>query len=252
MPLKKYSVNATNKQKRKETDFLHLQNNKCWTSIKTNDGSKVHSMPTLLSRSNKFFSSDNNSKLCAEGAQKKLLYMLKINAQYIKVFWKLVTSPLSTISNFLQEDIPKAVCNSHQQMNLIQKCLWSLKTKFRFISTQKLKLTGLISVRNTLHVLWQYQFPTIISIHSKCAVYDHIVVVWQGQVLDYESEIIYMLTEDLLHQMCGGNTTFSHISCGYGLFPPTSIQAMSPEVIDWGDSSHYGKNLPIRKFFTRK
>ncbi len=26
--LKKYSINVTNKQKRKETDFLHLQNNK--------------------------------------------------------------------------------------------------------------------------------------------------------------------------------------------------------------------------------
>jgi hypothetical protein len=52
---------------------------------------------------------------------------------------------------------------------------------------------------------------------------NHIVVVWQGQVLDYESEIIYMLTEDLLHQMCGVNTTFSHISYGCGLFPSKSI-----------------------------
>jgi hypothetical protein len=69
------------------------------------------------------------------------------------------------------------------------------------------------------------------------------VVVWQGQVLDYESEVIYILVEDLLHQLCGVNTTFSHVSCGYGLFPPKSIQAMSPEVTDWGDSSYYGKKL---------
>jgi hypothetical protein len=119
MPYKKYSVNVTNKQKRKETDFLHLQNNKCRTSIKTNNALKVHSTTTLLTRSNKFFSSDNNSKLCAEGALKNLLYMLKINAQDIEVFWTLVPSPLSTMSDSLQEDIPKAVCNSHQQ-----KCWW--------------------------------------------------------------------------------------------------------------------------------
>jgi hypothetical protein len=56
----------------------------------------------------------------------------------------------------------------------------------------------------------------------------------------------------LLHQMCGVNTTFSHISCGYGLFPPKSIRAMSPKITDWGDSSYYGKKLPIRIFFTRK
>ncbi len=112
----------TNKQKRKKTDFLHLQNNERWTSIKTNDGLKGHSTTTLLSRSNKFFSSDNNSKLCAEGALKNLLYMLKMNAQDIEEFWTLVMSPLSTISDSLQEDIPKAVCNSHQQVNSIQKC----------------------------------------------------------------------------------------------------------------------------------
>ncbi len=243
----------TNKRKRKETDFLHLQNNKCQTSINTNDGLKGHSTTTLLSTSNKFFLSDNNSKLCAEGALKNLLHMLKMKAQVIKEFWTLVTLPLSTISDSLQEDVRKAVCNLHQQVNSIQKCLWILRTKFRFISTQKLKLSGLASVRSTLHVLRQLQFPTIISIHSKCAVYNHVVMVRQGQVLDYESEVIYMLTEDLLHQLCGVNTTFSHISCGYGLFPPKSIQAMSPDVTDWGDSSsYYGKNLPIRIFFTCK
>jgi hypothetical protein len=122
MLLKKYSVNVTNKQKRKETDFLHLQNNKHQTAVKTNDGSKVHSTTTLLSMSNKFFSSANNSKLCAEGALKSLLYMLKINAQGIEVFWTLATSPLSTISDSLQEDVPKAVCNSHQQVNSIHVC----------------------------------------------------------------------------------------------------------------------------------
>ncbi len=151
----------TNKQKRKETDFLHLQNNKHWTSIKTNDGLKGHSTTTLLSTSYKFFSSDNNSKLCAEGALKNLLYMMKMNAQDIEEFWTLVTLPLSTISDSLQEYVPKAVCNSHQQVNSIQKCLWILRTKFIFISTQKTKLSGLTSVRNTLHVLRQLQFPTI-------------------------------------------------------------------------------------------
>jgi hypothetical protein len=135
MPFKNYSVNVTNERKRKETDFQHLQNNKRWTSIKTNDGLKGHSTTTLLSTSNKFFSSDNNSKLCAEGALKNLHYMLKMNAQDIEEFWTLVTLPLFTISDSLQEDVPKAVCNSHQQVNSIQKCLWILRTKFRFIST---------------------------------------------------------------------------------------------------------------------
>ncbi len=84
--LNKYSVNVTNKRKRKETDFLHLQDNERWTSINTNDGLKEHSTRTPLSTSKKFFSSDNNSKLCAEGALKNLLYMLKMNAQDMEEF----------------------------------------------------------------------------------------------------------------------------------------------------------------------
>ncbi len=54
-----------------------------------------------------------------------------------------------------------------------------------------------------------------------------------------------MLTEDLLHQMCGMNTTFSHISCGYGLFPPKSIRGMSPEITDWGDSPITAKKCQL-------
>jgi hypothetical protein len=49
--------------------------------------------------------------------------MLKMNAQDINEFWMLVMSPLSTISDSLQEDVPKSVCNSHQQVNSIQKGL---------------------------------------------------------------------------------------------------------------------------------
>jgi hypothetical protein len=115
-----------------------------------------------------------------------------MNAQDIEEFWTLVALPFFTMSDSLQEDVPKAVCNSHQQVNSIQKCLWILRTKFRFISTQKLKFSGLTSVGNTPYVPQQLQFPTTISIHSKCAVYDHVVVVLQGQVLDYESEVIHV------------------------------------------------------------
>jgi hypothetical protein len=161
-----------------------------------------------------------------------------MNAQDIEEFWTLVTSPLSTISDSLQVDIPKAAFNSHQQVNSIQKCLWILRTKFRFISTQKLKLSGLTSVRITLHVLRQLQFPTIISIHSKCAVYNHVVMVWQGQVLDYESEVTYMLTEDLLHQLCG-------------VYFSLKVRKVRPQLLTQNEEAPLKKNL-IKLYYKRK
>jgi hypothetical protein len=52
------------------------------------------------------------------------------------------------------------------------------------------------------------KFPAIILVNSKLANYEHVVIVWRNMVIDYESEYIYIFTEDLLRQLCGDNTTF--------------------------------------------
>ena len=31
---------------------------------------------------------------------------------------------------------------------------------------------------------------------------------------------------------------FSDVSCGYGLFPPAKIQALSPEITNWGKEDY--------------
>ena len=152
-----------------------------------------------------FYSCDNSSKLCAEGALKNMLHLLQMKKEDIDCFWVLATSPVSAISDFMNSNIPKAVCNSHQQVNAIQKCFWILREHFKFTTTTKIKLKYFSSVQNTLLVLGQLKFPVIISVSSCGAVYDHVVVVWNGQVLDYESEYIYNLTEDTLQQICGYN-----------------------------------------------
>jgi hypothetical protein len=41
---------------------------------------------------------------------------------------------------------------------------------------------------------------------AKNAVYNHVVVIWQGRVIDYESKNTYMLTNESLKQICGANT----------------------------------------------
>ena len=48
--------------------------------------------------------------------------------------------------------------------------------------------------------------------------------------MNYESKNIYMLTNESLEQIFGTNTFFSHGSCGFGLFPPAKIQALSPDL----------------------
>ncbi len=61
-----------------------------------------------------------------------------------------------------------------------------------------------------------------------------------------------MLTNESLQQICGTNTFFSHVSCGYGLFPPAKIQALSPDITNWGKVDYDDNKSTIRKFFNKK
>ncbi len=107
-------------------------------------------------------------------------------------------------------------------------------------------------IKNTLRILQICHFPILTSVNSKNAVYDHVVVIWQGRVIDYESKNIYMLTKKSLQQICGANTLFSHVSYGYGLFPPAGVRALSTEITNWGKDDYDDNQSTIRKFFNKK
>jgi hypothetical protein len=250
--LEKYLVHLSNKRKRKETDILHKEMNKRQDTHHGHHANHCKSPTSSLSKRNKYFSAENNSKLCAEGAVKNLLCVLNFTQEQIEDYWDIVTLPLSVISDSLQQEIPRSVCNSLKQVNSIQKALWVLRTKFEFISTRKLKLSYFVNVEQTVIILQKFQFPLIISVHSKGAVYDHVVVLWKGEIFDYESETVYLLSEDAMRQMCGVNTSFSCISSDYGLFPPKNTRMLSQEITDWGDAAYFDPTSDIRKYFTRK
>ena len=119
-----YVDDDQSKRKRKSTDFLHDQH-----MVKQKKGKKQENEVICLDDDddvNKivtktpFYSRDNSSKLCAEGALKNMLHLLQMKKEDIDCFWVLATSPVSAISDFMNSNIPKAVCNSHQQVNAIQ------------------------------------------------------------------------------------------------------------------------------------
>ena len=83
------------------------------------------------------------------------------------------------------------------------------------------------------------------------ACYHHVVIVWRGMIIDYESEYTFPLTNDSLRQICGVNTTFAGISCGYGIFPLTHIcySMDNISIEDWGINEYNIKGSTIRKCF---
>jgi hypothetical protein len=200
----------------------------------------------------RYYLLDYTSKFCAEGFVKNLLYMLRLSEHDVTEFWDLATDPLHSISECLHGVIPKIVCNHFCQVNSIEKCLWILWQQFKFIATKKMKLLHFTSIKNTLQILQLCQFPVLLLVNSKNAVYNHVVVIWQGRVFDYESENINMLTKDSLQQISGANMFFSHVSCGFRLFPLANIQALSPEITNWEKDDTNGNKLTLMKFFDKK
>ena len=73
--------------------------------------------------------------------------------------------------------------------------------------------------QTSLAALAEMKFPVVISVESTCAMYNHVVVVWNELVFDYEAKYTYPLTEDSLRNVCGNNTSFTKITSGYGIFP---------------------------------
>jgi hypothetical protein len=72
-------------------------------------------------------------------------------------------------------------------------------------------------------------------------------------IIDYESKYTFPLTNDSLRQICGVNTTFDGISCGYRKFPPNYIcnSIDNVSVGDWGINKYNIKGSPIRKYFEK-
>ncbi len=148
--------------------------------------------------------------------------MLHFSPEDIDIFWELSTSDLFALMKSLHETfVPNAVLSPNLGIDSIQKCLWILRKKFKFQTTKKINKNQFQCLKQSSKALLEIKFPILISVESKFATYHHVVVVWRQMVIDYESMYTYPLNEDILRQICGVNTTFQQISCGYGILPST-------------------------------
>jgi hypothetical protein len=199
-----------------------------------------------------FYSEKNSSKLCAEGAIGNLMNVLHCPQNEIKQFLDIVQLPVHLILQTLGESsVPKAVLKSSGECDSIQKSLWILCKKINFSTTSLFQIECFKNLQKAINILRNMKFPPIISVMGTHACYHHVVVIWRGMKIDYESKYTFPLTNDSLRQICGVNTTFTGISCGYGIFPPNHIRNSMDNISigDWGINKYNIKGSSIRKYF---
>jgi hypothetical protein len=132
-----------------------------------------------------------------------------------------------------------------------KKSLWILCKKIKFSTTSSFLIECFKNLQKAITILRNMKFPLIISVMGTHACYQHVVLIWRGMIIDYESEYTFPLTNDSLSQICGVNTTFAGISCGYGIFLANHIQnSMDNISIEyWGINEYNIKGSSIRKYF---
>ncbi len=118
---------------------------------------------------NMYYSRENLSKLCAEGAIRNLMNMLHCSPAEMLIFWNLATSSLYSIQNSLNEvQVPRAVFRNASiglvGIDSIEKCLWILRKKFNFATTSKLRISEFQSLTQSLKALAEIKFPMLISV----------------------------------------------------------------------------------------
>jgi hypothetical protein len=146
-----------------------------------------------------YFSNENSSKLCTEGAIQNLLNMLHFLPEDMNNFWELATSDFFTLMKSWNESyVPKAVLKPSLGIDSIQMCLWIPCKTFKFQTTKKLNYKHFQCLKRSLKVLLEIKFPMLISVISKFDTYHHVVVVWREMVIDYESMFTYSFTNDTL------------------------------------------------------
>ncbi len=106
-------------------------------------------------------------------------------------------------------------------------------------------------LKQSLKALLEIKFPMLISVESKFSTFHQVVVVWREMVIDYESMYMHPQTEDTLRQICGVNTTFQQISCGYGILPSSICKKIEGNqyIQDWGIADLYKPGSSIRDYF---
>ena len=202
--------------------------------------------------SNKYYCFENLTKKCAEGAIANLLNMLGFNEEEINLFWKLSRDSVENLSGYFGDGIPKKVHKSNV-VDSIQRSLWILRKKFGFNTTSALKKEKVTGVTRTFEFLERAHFPMLIGVKSDQAAYEHVVVVWNKRIIDYESMYTMPLTLESISHLCGSTTKFRQLTCGYGLIPPKTHRPITDHNnfgIEWGLTELYhGTNDGVRGYF---
>ena len=192
------------------------------TSRKNNSISQSPPDQSTSDKPNLWFCSDNPMKLCTEGSLCNLLFhMGQIDdANEFKFLLTLTDKELCSKMGVVK--LPKRVTSS-RVTDPILKCLWILQERFKCKRTPPLNTVHFKSASAVVDNMSKVKFPLLVSICSTRSNYNHVVVVWKNQIIDFESQSTFPLTVSNLNYCCGPSSVFLGVERGYGIIPSKKL-----------------------------
>jgi len=157
------------------------------------------------------------------------------------VFRQVATQPEKGILEALgQEVMPKRVLDARGCMDPLEKCMWILEQKFNcqrlgYLNMDQFKTAAMV-VEKMSHI----HLPLLISVVGVKSVYTHVVVVWRGTIIDFETLAPYPLSVSSVETICGSKNAFHSLRCGFIIRPSKRLKASIGDFTDWGEKELKG------------
>lgn len=188
-------------------------------------------------------SRDNELKWCVQGCITNLIHHLKGGSEAMRFKQLSTLDDASLMKELNIHRLPKNVVIDGRTDDF-EKCKWLLCAHFKCNHTRPLNITQFRSLSLMVDNLSQIKFPVVLSMKITNSRYNHVVIVWNKTIIDFEQPSTYPLTVNNLDFSCGPASEFLTVDRGYGVLPSRDMRRAC-NISDWGESDVNGelKNL---------
>ena len=139
------------------------------------------------------------------------------------------------------DSIPKRILDNRHHIDPIEKCIWILERRFNCRRYGCMLNTSHFRTANQVaNYLSQITLPVILSVSGRNSLFNHVVVVWRNDIIDFESHYTYQLTVANVDRICGPKNPFSKINRGYMILRSRKMKSSMCDFSDWGESIMWG------------
>ena len=190
----------------------------------------------LSGRLNVWWTVNNYAKLCTEGCVFNMLCHMNLTDDANKFRQLAVHDTVPDLKLAMGVTaIPKRVLDATHGVDPIEKCMWILEKRFNCRRLGYLNTARLVTPQSLVNTLHAIRLPIILSVVGKQSYYNHVVIAWRKEIIDFEEEFTYSATVDNVNRICGPKNPFHKVSRGYIILPSKVMKRAIGDFSDWGE-----------------